>query len=87
MQSRHQILGVHVQNRGENAVRVQQLLTEYGCYIKTRLGLHEVDENFCAQGGVLILEMVGEDKTIDEMAAKLKAVEGLELQKLVFRHN
>ena len=29
--NRHVIYGVHVQNRGENAVRVQQLLTEYGC--------------------------------------------------------
>ncbi|HNT33857.1 MAG TPA: hypothetical protein PKH07_02545 [bacterium] len=83
----HIILGVHITNRMKNAVRVQEILTEYGCHIRTRLGLHEVDENFCAQGGVLILEMVGEDKTIDEMAAKLKAVEGLELQKLVFRHN
>lgn len=83
----HIILGVHITNRMKNAIRVQEILSEYGCHIRTRLGLHEVDENFCAQGGVLILEMVGENKTIDEMVDKLKAIEGLQIQKLVFGHD
>ena len=40
----HYILGVHVTNRTVNSVEVQKVFSEYGCYIKTRVGLHDVDE-------------------------------------------
>ncbi len=87
MQNRHQILGVHIQNRGENAVRVQQLLTEYGCYIKTRLGLHEVDEKFCSTGGVLLLEMFGDLAKCETLRDKLNAIDGIEVKEMVFEHD
>ncbi len=35
------ILGVQVTNRIKNALEVQEILTKFGCNIKTRLGLHE----------------------------------------------
>jgi aspartate ammonia-lyase len=41
------ILGIHVTGREEHAAEAQKVLTEYGCNIKTRLGLHEVNENLC----------------------------------------
>lgn len=85
--SRHVIYGVHIQNRGENAVRVQQLLTEYGCNIKTRLGLHEVDASFCSTGGVLLLEMVGDAATCEALRAKLSALDGIEVKEMVFHHD
>ena len=40
---KHIILGVHITDRLKEAVEVQKLLTVFGRYIKTRLGLHEVD--------------------------------------------
>ncbi|HDP34540.1 MAG TPA: hypothetical protein ENN29_05460 [Candidatus Hydrogenedentes bacterium] len=87
MQSRHLILGVHIQNRGENAVRVQQVLTEYGCCIKTRLGLHEVDENFCSTGGVLILEMFGDLAKCETLRDKLNSIDGIEVKEMTFEHD
>jgi hypothetical protein len=42
----HLILGIHVTDRVQKAGEVQQLFTEYGCNIKTRLGLHEVAQDF-----------------------------------------
>jgi hypothetical protein len=87
MMSRHMIFGVHVQNRGENAVRVQQLLTEYGCYIKTRLGLHEVDEKFCSTGGILILEMFGDLGKCEALRDKLKLIDGIEVKEMTFEHD
>ena len=36
------VIGVLVTNRVENAAQIQKVLTECGCYIKTRIGLHEV---------------------------------------------
>ena len=84
---KHIILGVHIHNRGENAVRVQQLLTEYGCHIKTRLGLHEVGGGSCSNGGVLLLELVGDEARCGELGAKLAAIGGVDVQKMEFGHD
>ncbi len=86
MKKEHVILGVHIQDRARDAAQVQQLLTKYGCNIKTRIGLHEVDENFCATGGVILLELVGDDKECGELKDQLAAIHGVEVQKLVFEH-
>lgn len=86
MTDTHIIYGVHVRNRGENALRVQKVLTEYGCYIKTRLGLHEVDEKFCSTGGILLLEMFGDRVKCEAMRDELKAIDDIEVQEMVFEH-
>ncbi len=83
----HLIYGVHIQNRGENAVRVQQVLTEYGCYIKTRLGLHEVDEKSCSTGGILLLEMFGNPEKCVAMRDKLNSIDGIEVKEMIFEHD
>ena len=84
--TRHIILGVHITNRMKNILDVQKIFTEYGGHIKTRLGLHEVSEKFCSPNGLLILEMAGEEKKSMELADKLAAVEGIEVQKMIFDH-
>ena len=83
----HIIIGVHVQDRIHHAQQVQQILTDYGCSIKTRLGLHEVNENFCAPSGILLLEMIGEEGHIDHMVESLCAIDGVDAKKMVFSHN
>lgn len=82
----HVIFGVHITERAKHATEVQKRLTEYGCNIKTRIGLHEVSSNYCSPSGVLILEMVGEDATVKELQDKLSAIEGVEVQRMVFKH-
>jgi hypothetical protein len=81
----HIILGVHITDRLKNAAEVQRLFSEYGCNIKTRLGLHEV-HNVCSPNGVVILEMYGDEKVCFDLADKLAAIQGIEVQKMVFRH-
>ena len=71
---KHIIVGVHITERVKHASQVQQCLTEFGCNIKTRLGLHEVDEKFCSPNGVLLLEMVGDEGLIDQMQEKLNTI-------------
>jgi metal-responsive CopG/Arc/MetJ family transcriptional regulator len=85
-QDHHFILGVHVDNRIKRASDVQQLLTDYGCNIKTRIGLHEVTGNFCAGFGLILLEMIGETVRIEELCEKLKKIEGVSVQRMVFEH-
>ena len=84
--SNHIILGVHITDRIKHVDKVQRTLTEYGCSIRTRLGLHEADKGFCSPNGLLLLEMTDDTKTADALAAKLNAIEGVEVKKMVFDH-
>jgi len=84
--SKHIIVGVHITDRVGHVDSVQHLLTEYGCSIRTRLGLHEADKGFCSANGLLLLELVDDDAKADELIAKLNAVEGVEAQKMTFDH-
>lgn len=81
---KHVILGVHITDRVKHAGEVQKALTEYGCSIKTRIGLHEVSEKQCASGGIVLLEIFGVEKKADELMKRLNAVEGVEVKKMVF---
>jgi hypothetical protein len=84
MSERHQILAIHVTDRLKEALAVQQVFTEFGCNIKTRLGLHDVDGDLCAPGGVVILDLVGDDGIADRIAGRLQGIEGVEVQKVEF---
>jgi hypothetical protein len=82
--SKRIVLGIQVTNRLEEVPIVQKILTDYGCNIKTRLGLHEVAQNACSPLGLLILETQGKEADILEMEKKLKKVKGLVVKKMVF---
>jgi hypothetical protein len=86
MNDDHIILGIHVTNRLKNAVDVQKVFTEYGCNIKTRVGLHDVDDNVCSPSGVVLIEFFGSDADADGMMAKLNDVEGVQVKKMLFEH-
>jgi hypothetical protein len=86
MKADHVILGIHITDRLRYAGEVQKLFTDYGCNIKTRLGLHEVSETFCAPEGVVLLEIVGPAKVRREMKTKLGAIDGIEVKEMVFTH-
>ena len=71
------IIGVRVDNRTVNAVKFQEVLTKEGCFIKTRLGLHEANEDLCATGGIVILQPFGKKEVIENMVKELNEVEGI----------
>jgi len=83
---KHLIFGVHITNRVKHVPEVQKVLTEFGCSIKTRLGLHEAGATSCSPNGLIILEVIGGDKEANQMARKLRAITGVEVQKMVFAH-
>jgi hypothetical protein len=82
----HIILGIHVSDRLKNAVDVQKVFTEYGCNIKTRIGLHDVDATACSPSGVVLIEFFGSGDEASAMMARLNEVEGVMVQKMVFGH-
>lgn len=83
---KHIILGIHLTNRMTKAGELQKVFSEFGCHIKTRLGLHQTDHNACSPNGVVIIEYFGDDATLANMEAAIRSIDGLELQKMVFTH-
>lgn len=77
------ILGARLSNRLGTSVEVQNVLTEYGCEIKTRLGLHDISENECKNSGLILLEITNDEKA-SEIESRLKKISGIEVQNMKF---
>lgn len=75
------ILGVHVAQRTKRTAKVQKILSDYGCSIRTRIGLHEAAENVCSPNGLILLEVVSKAAAL---AQALAAVPGVTVKKMVF---
>ncbi len=78
------LMGVLVRNRQTSATKVQAILTEYGCSIKTRLGLHEASETTCAAHGLVLLELTGKTEEMDKLEKALNAVPSVEAKVIKF---
>jgi hypothetical protein len=78
------ILGIHLSERVKDAIQTQDVLTKYGCSIKTRLGLHEVSEEFCSPCGVILLELAGDINECEKLENELKKIEGTDVKKMIF---
>ena len=64
------IIGICIEDRLENAVKFQKIITEFGCNIKTRIGLHSSMQNVCLNRGIALLEVSGEAIALQEELAK-----------------
>ncbi len=78
------VLGVLVETRTQAAQKVQEILTKYGCSIRTRLGLHTLDLPDCASCGLIILELTGNQDECIRLENELWALDGVKVQKMVF---
>ncbi len=78
------IIGILVEDRYDEAQQVQEILTRYGCSIKTRLGLHNTNENPCSQGGVIILQLIPEDEKARLLINAMNKLEGVQVKEMVF---
>lgn len=80
------ILGLKIGNRDNNSIEIQDVLSKFGCSIKTRLGLHEVIEDYCSTSGLIILELTGDLSECDKLENELRKINYLEVQKMVFTY-
>ena len=71
------ILIILVDKRKEEAVTVQKILTDWGCMIKTRIGIHDGLLDSCTNSGLIILELVGEKAKKEDLARKLDLLDGV----------
>ncbi len=72
------VLLILIGKRKEAAVKLQQVLTAWGCLIKTRLGLHSGVMENCSETGFLFLELHGSDEDNAELARKVAVIPGIE---------
>lgn len=75
-----EILGLYVGKRVDDKNPLQQVLTQYGHIIRTRLGLSATS---CAYG-IILLELFGNSTEIKNLKAALEKIEGLQLQNMSF---
>lgn len=61
------IIAIQLTERANNSMKLQEILTKYGCSIRTRLGLHGNHENesyTCSTCGIIILEVLENAETL-----------------------
>jgi hypothetical protein len=68
------------ENRVETAPKVQDILTEFGCFIRVRLGLHDAAIDQCTNTGLILLQLCGEDIPVKDMEAKLRAIPNVKVK-------
>ena len=78
------ILGLHVSDRLNSAAEVQAVLTKFGCTIRTRLGLHEIVDEYVSPGGIILLELTGDTDEFAKLENELLSLEGVSVRKMVF---
>ncbi|MDM7924811.1 MAG: hypothetical protein QUS35_02230 [bacterium] len=83
----HVIVGIHIRDRIRKAPDMQKILSKHGCVIKTRVGLHEVSENFCDPAGLIILELAGDRQSMDAFVKEVSGIKGVDVKKMTFSHD
>ena len=74
-----EVLLILINNRKESAQKVQQILTGWGCLIKTRLGIHTDVLSHCSESGLIFIELAGgETDKHKEIERKLNLINGVD---------
>jgi uncharacterized protein (DUF934 family) len=68
-------MAIKIYSRSKKAGNVQDLLTEFGCFIRTRVGFHEVAEDYCSNDGIIILQLCPDEVKVKELYEKLNSLE------------
>lgn len=77
------IIGLKLSNRLETAIEFQRILSEFGCEIKSRIGLHQIQDRFCSADGIILLE-IPNNKAAIELEKNLLKINGIEIQEMIF---
>jgi len=77
------ILNILLEQRKGTSVTVQKILTEWGCIIKTRIGLHAGVLDDCTETGLIILELVGEKEKHEQLNMLLANLPGVKTELVV----
>jgi hypothetical protein len=74
------IVAILQERRVETAPKVQDILTEYGCDIRVRLGLHDAGMDSCSNTGLILLQFCGEKDKAQELQRKLQSLSNVKVK-------
>jgi hypothetical protein len=77
----HAVMALMLDNRYQEAAKVQDVLTKNGCIINARLGLHEVGDE-CAANGLILLHLYGTQGEVDTLSSDLQGIAGVKAKTL-----
>ena len=77
------IMALTIDPRTAHAPEVQTILTKHGCIIKTRIGLHEVQEDSCSERGLILLHVNSDLNEVQELENELKNIEGINVKSMI----
>ena len=75
------ILGIKLPNRISTSPVFQDVISKYGCSIKTRIGLHSNCATSCSNYGIILLEIVEDGEIVDLKKALLR-IDGITLDSM-----
>lgn len=77
------IIGILIENKGYTVRRVQEVLSEFCCEIRTRLGINSYDEGECSSRGVILIDVPNREKA-DEIRAELEIIQNVTVKEIDF---
>ncbi|MFN2314306.1 MAG: hypothetical protein ABR531_07595 [Bacteroidales bacterium] len=80
------VIGIKITDRIKEAGLVQKALSDHGSVISTRLGFHELSNEVCSREGFMIIHLAGLYDDCEELAEKLKRIEGIFVKDMAFSH-
>ena len=76
------IMAIIQDNRNETAVKVQNVLTKYGCHIRVRLGVHDAAIDACSNSGIILLQLCG-DAPLATIEEELNAIASVKVKHMI----
>jgi len=76
----YKLILIKIDHHSNDAAKVQEILTKYGCSIKVRLGLHETSKEVCANDGLIVLEVEDKKTTLKKIVTELNKIEFVQAQ-------
>ena len=78
------ILGIRLRDRIHEASALQDVLTKFGCSIRTRLGVHETGDQTDSESSIILLELTGDPYEFVKLENELLKLPHAEVRKMVF---
>ena len=79
------IITIIVGKRRESSMKLQEVLSHYGCHIQTRVGFHETvkTSGVCSDVGLVILQTTGDKKETDKMIKEINKIKEVKAKRLI----
>lgn len=77
------IIGIGVENREDTSKKVQEVLSKFGCNIRTRLGINDYKEYECSYKGLILVD-VPKPEDAQEIIENIKIIKNVTVKFMDF---